>query len=346
MASSSNCAFPLVLRPILVPRVWGGERIPREIHPDAEGTPGPIGESWEVSDVGDDPALHSVVAAGPLAGRTLRELLREDPAGMLGSTAAAAAPPPSLPLLFKFIDARAPLSVQLHPSDEDLARAGLAGIGKNEAWVILDADDGAFVIHGFEPGWDLERYLAAARAGAGAAGLRRVPVHRGDVVHVPPGTVHAIGAGVLLAEVQQSSDITYRIHDWDRAGLDGRPRALHLEEASRVTPPVTLPPCPLKPPGRSGPLSRRLETEHFVLEEIRVDDGPIALPPTAGRCAILAVLEGRGRLLDGSAAGLPLDSYSVLFFPAGCPRREIRASEPFWALWATPPALTNAREGQ
>ena len=83
-----------------------------------------------------------------------------------------------------------------------------------------------------------------------------------------------------------------------------------------------------------------------MLEEIRVDDGPIALPPTAGRCAILAVLEGRGRLLDGSAAGLPLDSYSVLFFPAGCPRREIRASEPFWALWATPPALTPAREGQ
>ncbi len=344
---------PFLLTPIAVPRVWGGRRLLDEIHPelisdaprDADGELLPIGETWDVSDVGDDPALHSRIASGPRAGDTLRTLLREDPSGVLGSAGRGASPTgePELPLLFKFIDAREDLSVQVHPSDALLAERGLEGRGKSEAWVILDAAPGSRLIVGFEEGWDFARYLRAARAGRGEEGLRAVPVTRGDVIELPAGLVHAIGGGILLAEIQQSSDITWRLHDWDRLGLDGAPRALHLDACEGITPPRPEPPCPLPPIPASAGLRRAIDGEHFRLELVGGRD----FDPTGGegvvlrrrpdRFGILALLEGAATVVGQPGEELALRAGSVLFVPASSPPSlRLQVEGPLWALWMEP----------
>lgn len=289
---------PHRLAPIPVERVWGGERLLRDLHPDLASpeSGAPIGETWGVSDVGDDPKLHSRVIGGPADGWTLRELLTAAPGEMLGTPGA----PPRLPLLYKFIDARQNLSVQVHPPDELVAARGIDGAGKTEAWLIIDADPGATIIYGFEDGVTYADYLTHARAGDGRFGLREYEVHAGDLIYLPSGTVHAIGAGILLAEIQQSSDTTYRIYDWDRLGLDGQPRTLHLDEASWIEPPSPLPPCPYHPPDADvltvdGAFHRRLRAEPFELWEwSRAEPRTVTLPESAS-FGIFSVLAGSAR---------------------------------------------------
>lgn len=335
---------PFLLSPIAVPRVWGGSRLLTEIHPDlpaprgGDGLPLPVGETWEVSDLEDDPALHSTIRTGADAGRSLRAVIREDPLAILGAAGAASGHDgaPELPLLFKFIDAREDLSVQVHPTDELLRRFGHPGRGKSEAWVILDALPGARVYVGYSPGWDLERLVAAARAGGGAEALRAVPVARGDVIDLPAGLVHAIGAGVLLAEIQQSSDITWRIHDWGRLGLDGKPRPLHLVEAAQTRAPDPLPPCPLPPPTPGAGWHRAVDGPHFRLEIWRAEGEEVPIRRRMDRFGLLALLQGEEARLTGRAP-LSIPTGGVVFVPAAV-RDELilRARGPLWALWIEP----------
>ena len=361
---SASPAAPFLLSPIAVPRVWGGRRLLTEIHPsltapvDDAGNPLPIGETWEVSDVDDDPALHSVITTGPHAGETLRSLLRADPTGVLGAAGIAhdLAGEIQLPLLFKFIDAREDLSVQVHPSDELLAARGLPGRGKSEAWVILDAAPGSRLIVGFEEGWDFERYLASVRdggspvvgggavEGSGVAGLRSVEVTRGDIVELPAGLVHAIGGGILLAEIQQSSDITWRLYDWGRVGLDGAPRQLHLDDCDGIIPPDPAPPCPLSvSASEEKSWARAIDGEHFRLEVFRGDPegAPCPIGRRGDRFGLLALLEGEDVVLSGADVGLsaplPLRPGAVAFVPANASETlEIRSRGPIWALWMEP----------
>lgn len=326
---------PLRLRPIPVQRVWGGERILREVHPGLEAEP-PIGESWCVSDVGADPRFHSEIcwptSSPPNAPRTLNDLLAVAPREVLGASIYRPGIAARLPLLYKFIDAREALSVQVHPDDELVAERGLEGAGKTEAWIILDTVPGATIVYGLVPGLSYSDYLIAARAGRGAEGLARVEVKRGDIVFLPAGTLHAIGAGVLLAEIQQSSDTTYRIFDWNRAGLDGKPRELHLDQAAHVRP-VTPPPCPLPVPAELRPgVTVRIEDAPFRLTELRVGTKqPVSLE-AADRFAILSVLEGDVRLPDGTR----LTRGEVLFFPGAARTQPVRLEGEAWALWMEP----------
>ncbi|MGE3165657.1 MAG: type I phosphomannose isomerase catalytic subunit [Planctomycetota bacterium] len=329
---------PLRLRPIPVQRVWGGERILREVHPGLSAEP-PIGESWCVSDVGADASFHSeIVWPEPCpvdAPRTLREWLLQAPREVLGARFHQPGREPRLPLLYKFIDAREALSVQVHPDDALVAELGLEGAGKTEAWIILDAAPGASIVYGLEPGLTYEGYLARARVGRGAEGLARVPVQRGDIAYLPAGTLHAIGAGVMLAEIQQSSDTTYRIYDWDRPGLDGRPRTLHLDEAARVRP-VTPPPCPLPVPAEVAPGVRvRIADAPFRLTELRLTPTvpAVTLPPD-DRFAILSVLDGQAELADGTR----LAKGEVLFYPAAARASAVTLRGTGWALWMEPTA--------
>jgi mannose-6-phosphate isomerase len=186
---------------------------------------GKIAESWEISDRADG---MSVVFEGPLAGRSLHELVEADPAAMVGNGRAFGV----FPLLIKIIDARERLSLQVHPNDESAARFG--GEAKTEMWIVLDAAPGAMVHAGFREPTDAAAFRAALEGGRVEELLRAIPVKRGDAIFVPGGRVHCIGAGCLLLEIQQNSNTTYRVHDWGRLGADGKPRELHIEQALRV----------------------------------------------------------------------------------------------------------------
>lgn len=333
------CQQLLRFRPVFVPRVWGGDRILTELHSGASATP-PIGESWEVSDVGDDPDLHSAFRCATSSGEeeefTLRQLLECYPADVLGSAIHDGTPAPRLPLLYKFLDAREHLSVQVHPSDEVVARLGIEGAGKTEAWIVLDADPDAFVIYGYEEGVSQEDYLRLAQSGRGQEGLRRYPVQRGDIVYLPAGTVHAIGAGILLAEIQQSSDTTYRIYDWDRVGLDGQPRQLHLDESARVPEPADAPPCPLPAAPESSPgFCDRLQGAPFQIGEFRATGSTVQLPAREDRFAILTLFDGQVEVQQGDKSAT-LDAGGVLFVPAAARSGELTVTGTGWGMCFEP----------
>lgn len=220
---------PLTFTPCLKDYMWGGHNLARltgRAMPD-----GVIAESWEIS---GHPAGPSVVDRGPLRGRDLPALVERYGAALVGRRAAGLAAPGTFPILVKLLDARHALSVQVHPDDDHAAAHDLGEPGKTEMWYILEAEAGARIIHGLEPGTDrtaLERAIAAGRV---QDRLRRLAVAPGDAVMVPAGTVHGILSGIVLVEVQQSADTTYRLHDWDRVGPDGRPRTLHVGRALDV----------------------------------------------------------------------------------------------------------------
>ena len=215
--------YPLMFRPVYQGYLWGGSRIAETYGRDV---PFPVvAESWEIS---AHPDGAGVVDNGPLAGRLLSELVAEYGEALLGEGRALEV----FPLLIKVLDARECLSVQVHPNDDDAMRHG--GQPKTEMWYILDADDDAGVYAGFCRDVTREEVGTAIADQTLASLLRREPVRSGDAVFVPGGLVHAIDAGCLLLEVQQSSNTTYRLYDWGRVGADGQPRDLHVAEAGHV----------------------------------------------------------------------------------------------------------------
>lgn len=214
--------YPLLLDPLYDRKIWGGRRLETLLTktlPAGE----PIGESLES---GDD----AIVANGPLAGSTLRDLVKRDPLALLGVRGLAASQPyGNFPLLVKFIDATDILSLQLHPDDE--AAAALGKRGKTEAWYVVHADPGAMLITGMSRAAGGSEVRTSIADGTFEAFLERRLVSASDSLIVPAGTMHAIGAGVLLYEVQENSDITFRLYDWGRLDDQGQPRELHLEQA-------------------------------------------------------------------------------------------------------------------
>lgn len=224
-------ALPPILRfhETYFERIWGGTLM-REVL----GLPVPddkvIGEAWLVS---DHPHCESVIAEGPLAGATLRHLVAEHGVELLGR--AAPTPHGRFPLLLKLIDAGDLLSVQVHPDDDDARRLGEPDVGKTEMWHVLHALPEAKLICGIKPGIDRAAFEAAIAARESHLHLEQFPAPARTNVFVPAGTVHAIGGGLLIAEIQQNSDITYRVYDWDRVDAQGRGRELHIERALEVT---------------------------------------------------------------------------------------------------------------
>ena len=215
--------YPLRFTPILRRLIWGGRRLGSVLHKPI-GDASDYAESWEISDYRD---AVSVVDNGPLAGSTIRELIHWYGPGLLGSALAGR---DQFPLLVKYIDAHQDLSVQVHPDDAKGQR--LAGdSGKTETWVILEADPGSAIYAGLEQGVDRDEFAEAIRSGSVEPLLHRLEPKPGDCILIESGTVHAIGAGVLLAEIQQTSDATFRVYDWGRKGPDGKPRALHIDQA-------------------------------------------------------------------------------------------------------------------
>jgi mannose-6-phosphate isomerase len=217
-----SLATPLTFRPLFMERVWGGNRLAAM---PGKGAPAgaPIGESWELADRAD---AQSVVARGPLVGTTLHELWTVFRKDVFGANVPDA---PRFPLLAKILDAQETLSVQVHPPAKMAAE--LKGEPKTEMWYLLDAAKGAELFAGFRRGTARADFEQALAKGSVAELLHRIPVRAGDAMFIPSGRCHAIGAGCLIVEIQQNSDTTYRVFDWNRKGLDGKPRALHVAES-------------------------------------------------------------------------------------------------------------------
>jgi mannose-6-phosphate isomerase len=216
-----------LFQPNLHEVVWGGDRLcPYKGLPASDK---PIGESWEVSAV---PSSPSIIANGAYAGRDLISVISKAPEDILGQ-AVDERYHHQLPLLVKFIDARRDLSIQVHPDDE-MAQRVHSKMGKSEMWYIIDAKPGSYLYAGFRQEITPEVYKQHVANGTITDVLARHEVKTGDVFYLPAGRVHAIGAGILLAEVQQSSDVTYRIFDYNRPGMDGKPRELHTELAAQA----------------------------------------------------------------------------------------------------------------
>jgi len=214
--------YPLTFQPVFKARIWGGRNLAqlygKNLPPDV-----PIGESWEIS---DRPGDTSVIANGPLAGKNLHWLVERHAHELLGSVKPQHG---RFPLLVKILDAQKALSVQVHPPADKAAELG--GEPKTEMWFIADAAPGAELFVGLKRGVTRGEFERKMRDGSAADCLHRVPVCAGDVMFLPSGRVHAIGAGLVIFEIQQNSDTTYRVFDWNRAGLEAKPRELHLAES-------------------------------------------------------------------------------------------------------------------
>ena len=302
---------PLLFQRLLKEKVWGGRRLAPRLGVKLP-FPGPLGESWELSDY---PGEETTVRSGAWQGVSLRALMEEHAPTLLGRSRTTA--DGRFPLLVKLIDAGEDLSVQIHPPDGPLSPTG---VGKTEAWYVLDAAPGAVVICGLKPGTgraDFEAHAGDARV---RAHLHEVAVRPGDSIFVPAGQTHAIRGGVVLCEVQQTSDITYRMYDWDRLGLDGKPRARHLQQALAVVDYSCAPGRAQRAEFRESEELQELPLavcSYFRLASVRAGRRGGELP-TENYARTLAVVGGAGRIEPASGADfapLPLAWGDVALVP-------------------------------
>ncbi len=321
--------YPLRFEPIFKSALWGGRRL-AALFPGAAAD-GPIAEAWVLSDQGEQV---SRVAEGPLRGTTLRELMRTRRRELLGGTGEHHE---TFPLLLKFIDARESLSVQVHPDDQ-LAQT-LAGVprGKTEAWVVLHAEPGSRIYTGLTRRAGRPELEAALTSGQVEQVLHSFEPHVGDCVFLPAGTVHALGAGIVVFEVQQTSDTTYRLHDWNRVDArTGQPRELHVESALACTDFDAGPRRPAWPAlETSAPVrvERLVRCPYFELR--RVTGGRPFVAGGDGRCTILVGVEGTA-VVRWRGDTMPLRPGGVLLCPAAVGACEVVPDGPVTALHCTP----------
>ncbi len=282
---------PLLLSPRPKSTVWGGNMLANCLDHDL-GCDGPIGEVWTLVDREEG---STEVAEGEYAGRRLRGLMLSERAHLLGRSRVT--PEDTFPLLLKLLDAGQDLSVQVHP---DRQRSKLVGDGaepKDEFWYVLDAKKDARVYLGLKPGISATDFASRADGPGVVDCLNEFPVRRGDCVWVPAGTVHSIGAGITLVEVQQNSDTTFRIYDWGRMGMDGEPRPCQLEKALQVIDYESVVKGPFQPDSLDSGVNQRsllIETEEFAVEHLSIN-APLQ-HDTAGRAWAYIVLQGNVRI--------------------------------------------------
>lgn len=287
--------LPLLFEPVYKDYLWGGSRIASRF--GRAGTPSPCAESWEVS---AHPDGMSVVEGGPFAGRTLESLCEEYGADLLGSYVEGK----RFPLLVKLIDAEKRLSVQVHPNDEGAAQFG--GEAKTEMWYFLDAAPDSIVCAGLKQGVGPRIFSDAVREKTVSSLLKAVPVVPGKALYIPGGLVHAICEGCFVLEVQQNSNTTYRVYDWDRVGADGKPRELHVKKAMEVIGWRGLGDIGLSTPyamaaaGEGNVRERVVRSDYFTMERLTLSS---AEPRMADGRSFHMVFAASGSVLVKGAAG-------------------------------------------
>ena len=285
------------LKPACKDYLWGGEKLRDNYGIDSPLHP--LAEAWMLSCHPDGP---SMVASGPHAGKTFPAYIEAVGRGCLGVDCEAFS---DFPILIKLIDAKGDLSIQVHPSD-DYALAHEHQLGKTEAWYVMDCDEGATLYYGFRHQIGKEELARRAQDGTLTDVLNAVPVEKGDLFFIPAGTLHAIRKGIVVAEIQQNSNVTYRIYDYGRVGADGKPRQLHIQQALEVT--QRTPPQP--DPDFHGHLA---QCPYFTVD---VMEGRFTLDCGPESFVSVLVLEGTGILWEGDES-MSLRKGESLFIPAG-----------------------------
>ncbi len=300
--------YPFILQPAWKDYLWGGERLKTDYHKQTELSP--LAESWELS---CHPDGESVVKNGCFAGMPLSAVLKQHPE-FAGERVNAC----EFPLMIKLIDAKRDLSIQVHP-DDDYARRTENSMGKNEIWYIMDCEEEAEILYGFRRDVSREEFRRAIEQESLTELVNRIPVHKGDVFFIPATTLHAIGKGILIAEIQQSSNLTYRVYDYGRRDKNGNTRPLHIEKAMEVTC-LSASACtgnpqetPVQKAGYVSTLLHRCE--YFRIFQWDVEKSA-AISVDNDRFLHILCLEGEGTL-QSCGQCFPIRKGDGFFLPAG-----------------------------
>lgn len=318
---------PLRFLPIFQRYLWGGRRLHSVLGKSIGDKT--AAESWEIVDHGDH---QSVVAGGPMAGQTLRQLIADHGADLLGESVMKAVAADGLPdhlrlrfpLLLKFLDANQNLSVQVHPNDHYAATLDPPDLGKTEAWYVMHADPGSRIYAGLKQGVTQSDFQQAVDSGQTESVLHSFEPQAGDCVFIKAGTMHALGAGLLIAEIQQASNTTFRVFDWNRVGTDGQPRPLHIQQAMEVTDFSRGPVDVAKPTPAKAGWSNLVSCDQFILNKAQTDQ-PVMVGGD-GRFHILAVTKGKLDL-ENDPLGKPLATGDTALIPAAAGETTIRPRE-------------------
>lgn len=306
---------PLKFAPVYQPKIWGGRNLERVFHRFLP--PGKIGESWEISMHRSGRSV--VVEPAELAGWTLEQLCQKYPQEIIGGEQR------DFPLMVKLIDAQDVLSVQVHPDDDYAVRNNTTEPGKTEMWYVLAADPGAKLIYGLKPGTTRERLERAIASGTVSECLNEITVKPGDCFFIPAGAVHALGAGILVLEIQQTSDAVYRIFDWNRTDDQGRPRPLHVRQALEVIDFTFDPAQTAQRPGGSPDAEVLAACPFFTVTKHRLRAG-ISFTVDHPGFKIITSLNQRLRI-ESNAYTVQLDAGSSCLIPAGCSHWQAYAAD-------------------
>lgn len=307
--------YPLVFRPIFKERVWGGAKL-KQFYNKSLPSAGPIGESWEIS---DRPGDVSIIDNGPLTGKDLHWLVQHHAQEVIGESSLQNG---RFPLLIKILDCQQKLSLQVHPPPAQAKKLG--GEPKTEMWYIADAAPNAELYVGLKRGVTPDEFQQKLQAGTVSDCFHRIKVRAGDAMFLPSGRVHAIGAGLLIFEVQQNSDTTYRVFDWNRVGLDGKPRALHLDESlasidfNDFEPPLIS----SKAEQADGVTSQQLVDDPLFKVELLSAANGKQISFDEAKLRILGVIKGH-LLVSGGAGAEQLSPGHFCLIPAGIPSAQL-----------------------
>ena len=302
--------YPLKFKNIFKSVVWGGEQIAP--FKGANTQQKNIGESWALSGVKGN---ESVVAEGPLAGRTITSLAEEYKGALLGEKVYAATGT-EFPLLIKFIDARDDLSIQVHPDDKLAAERHNGSKGKTEMWYVVQADEKAHLMSGLNKEITPEEYAAKVADNTITDVLHDYDVHDGDVFFLPAGRIHSIGSGCFIAEIQQTSDITYRIYDFGRLGLDGKPRELHTELSKAAIDYTVLPDYKTPYQSIKDQENELVSCKYFTTSLYELDKEVTKDMSGLDSFVIAICVEGSGSLTDSEANAVSLRQGETVLIPA------------------------------
>lgn len=306
---------PLLFEPLIKQIRWGGRKL-GDVLQKSIGSATDYAESWEIT---DQPSGQSVVAAGPNRGATLSDLLQQFPEQLMGRHQTMQ----QFPLLIKYLDANDWLSLQVHPNDQQAKQYGPTENGKTEAWVILAAEPDSKIVSGLKAGVTRETFEKHLLAGTVEETLHTIPARVGDCIYVPAGTVHALGPGILLAEVQQQSNLTFRLHDWGRLGSDGQPREIHVKESLECIDfergPVN-PATPVELSNGRHHFEELVRGDYFVIRRhSAIDEFQLKLDD---RFRILMLLEGNATIATDSCEA-ELSKGTTILLPATTPNASV-----------------------